>query len=67
MLKAGCVLQKIGEARGSKFAYKPAYMRVIPVGTQGETWDLFCLAPNAETPPAMETLRDEFSLAARIG
>jgi hypothetical protein len=76
----GCALQRIGEARGSKFAYQPLICAVFPLarsrdgswyvrqkGNEGETWDLFCLAPGAETPRALETLKEEIALAARIG
>ena len=75
----GCVLQRIGEARGSKFAYKPLLCSLFPLerghdgnwyvrqkGYQGETWDLHCLTPASHTPPAIESLRDEIALAARI-
>ena len=75
----GCVLHKIGEARGSKFFYKPLVCAVFPLfrrrngnwhirqkGNPGETWDLFCLTPSAETPLAVETMREEFALAAQI-
>ena len=74
----GCVLHKIGEARGNKFAYKPIACAVFPLvrqrgiwhirqrGYLGETWDLSCLVPTAEKPLAVETLREELAVAARV-
>ncbi len=75
----GCVLQKIGEARGSKFAYKPTVCALFPLfrradgnwsirqkGNPGETWDLFCLAGSPEAPLAASTMKEEFAIAARL-
>ena len=78
----GCILHQIGESRGGKFAHKPLACALFPLtrrsdgrwyvrqkGTHSpkETWDLFCLAPTAGTPLAVENLKDELALAARIG
>lgn len=73
----GCVLHQAGEADGDRFLYKPAICALFPLdrlkngdwyirqkGYRGEIWDLFCLAPDASTPMAAETLRDEITLAA---
>lgn len=75
----GCVLHKIGQARGNKFAYKPCLCALFPLyprkdgrwqvrqkGQPGEDSNLFCLAPGFATPLARESLLDEFALAARI-
>jgi hypothetical protein len=73
----GCVLHKIGEARGSRFAYKPVVCAIFPLfrrnanwhirqkGYSGDNWDLPCLEPTPETPLAVETMQEEFALAAR--
>lgn len=75
----GCVLHKIGEARGNKFAYKPYLCAMFPLnrrkdgnwyvrqkGYDGEIWDLFCLTPDPKKPLAVETLPEELTLAARM-
>jgi hypothetical protein len=75
----GCVLHALGAAEGDKLRYKPAACALFPIdrdlhnrwyvrqrGFQGEIWDLFCLNPAENTPPAAETLRDEMTLARRI-
>jgi hypothetical protein len=35
-------------------------------GFRGETWDLFCLNPQASPRPAAETLAEEIALAAAL-
>lgn len=75
----GCVLQKVGEARRSKFAYKPYVCILFPLdvdrhgnwfvrqkGYSGEDWELSCLTPGANTPLAIDTLREELAVAARM-
>jgi hypothetical protein len=74
----GCVLHKVGVAEGDKYRYKPAPCALFPLsrndkdewyvrqkGVEGEEWDLFCLEPSPEAPPAVESLREELELAAR--
>jgi Fe-S-cluster containining protein len=74
----GCVLHKVGAAEGDKYRYKPSMCALFPLskdddgnwyvrqyGYKDEIWDLFCLRPDASTPPATETLREEIRLAAR--
>jgi hypothetical protein len=76
---AGCALQRVGEARGSRFAHKPLVCALFPLapgadgnwyvrqkGYRGEQWDLACLDPGPDARPAAETLKDELALAARI-
>jgi Fe-S-cluster containining protein len=75
---AGCILHKVGAAEGDKYQYKPAPCALFPLarndkdewyirqkGVEGEEWDLFCLGPPSDAPPAAETLREEMELAAR--
>jgi hypothetical protein len=74
----GCVLHKVGAQEGDKYRYKPAPCGLFPLakndkgewivrqqGYDGEAWDLFCLAPDASSRPAAESLADEIALAAR--
>jgi hypothetical protein len=74
----GCVLHKVGAAEGDRHRYKPAPCALFPLarndkddwyvrqkGVEGEEWDLPCLAPPPEAPPAAESLREELELAAR--
>ncbi len=74
----GCVLHKVGAAEGDKYQYKPAPCALFPLarndkdewyirqkGIEGEEWDLPCLAPPPEAPPAAESLREEMELAVR--
>jgi Fe-S-cluster containining protein len=76
----GCVLHKVGAAEGDKYQYKPAPCALFPLarndkdewyvrqkGVEGEEWDLPCLGPTPEAPPAAESLREEIELAARYG
>jgi hypothetical protein len=75
----GCTLQRVGQALGNKFAFKPLACALFPLnrrgrgswyvrqkGYEGELWDLCCLAPAPDTPLAAKTLREEFALAARL-
>ena len=74
----GCVLHKVGAAEGDSYRYKPAACALFPLarnanddwyvrqqGYEGETWNLFCLDPNATSVPAAETLQAEIRLAER--
>jgi Fe-S-cluster containining protein len=76
----GCVLHKVGAEEGDKYRYKPEQCALFPLtqdekdrwyvrqrGFKGEAWDLFCLAPDASPMPASESLREEISLAQRLG
>jgi Fe-S-cluster containining protein len=75
----GCVLHKLGAAEGDKHRYKPIQCSLFPLlpdedgnwyvrqqGYKGEPWNLFCLAPGNSSVPAVESLREELALAARI-
>ena len=75
----GCVLHKVGAEEGDKLRYKPMRCAVFPLdhaddgtwylrqhGYRGEAWDLFCLAPNASSRPAVETLQPEVEIARQI-
>lgn len=75
----GCVLHRIGEAMGSKFAYKPLLCSLFPLemnrdrqwyirqkGYAGEIWDLSCLTPTDNSPQAIKTLQDEIAFASRL-
>ena len=68
----GCVLQKVGEAEGERYRYKPWRCVLFPLkrkpeggwyvrqrGLNGERWDLFCLNPEETTKTADTTLREE--------
>jgi hypothetical protein len=72
----GCVLHKVGAARGDKFRYKPAVCALFPIakdrhdrwyvrqkGLNGEIWDLFCLDPQASPVRAVDSIADEIALA----
>lgn len=75
----GCVLHKVGMNEGDKFKYKPAPCSLFPLerdddhgdyyvrqhGYKGEQWDLFCLAPNASSVPAAQSLQEELDFARR--
>jgi hypothetical protein len=75
----GCVLHRIGESRGNRFAYKPCVCAFFPLdrrkdgqwyirqkGYQGEIWDLACLTPGPDTPLAVNTLQEEIALASHL-
>jgi hypothetical protein len=75
----GCVLHKIGAGEGDKLRYKPAVCALFPLdkdkhdrwyvrqkGFKGERWDLFCLDPKTSGVRAVESLREEIALAARV-
>lgn len=72
----GCVLHKVGAAEGDKYRYKPSACALFPLarnaqddwyvrqhGYGDEKWDLFCLAPDASTKPAAESMEEEIRLA----
>ena len=75
----GCALHRIGEERGSKFAYKPYLCALFPLEKidedegnwfirqkdyRDEKWDLPCLSPEAGTGLAFEKIQDEIVLAS---
>lgn len=75
----GCVLHEVGVAEGDKFRYKPSLCALFPIqqdrhdrwyvrqkNFKGETWELFCLDPQASRLSAAESLRDEMALAKRF-
>ena len=75
----GCVLHKVGAVEGDKYLYKPSACALFPLarndrdewyvrqhGYEDEKWDLFCLAPQASTKPAAESLEEEIRLAERF-
>jgi hypothetical protein len=72
---AGCVLHRLGAAKGEAFRYKPWFCAVFPLspdghgrwvvrqkGYAGEIWDLPCLDPQSSTVPAAQSLRAELAL-----
>jgi hypothetical protein len=75
----GCVLHKLGMADGESYRYKPTQCALFPLdkdddGTWyvrqwdylGEVWDLFCLNPKQSPVPAVESLKMEIELAAKL-
>jgi hypothetical protein len=75
----GCVLHRLGEEEGDKFRYKPVQCSLFPLlpdddgtwyvrqqGYKNEPWNLFCLAPGNSTVPAVQSLREEIALAAKL-
>lgn len=74
----GCVLHRLGVEDGDPYRYKPLQCALFPLergedgwyvrqwGYAGEQWDLFCLNPRQSSRPAVESLRDELALAARL-
>jgi len=75
----GCVLHRAGVEEGDRFRYKPRFCSLFPLlwdgryrwyvrqqGYQNEQWNLPCLCPGTDAPPAAESLRDEIALARRI-
>jgi hypothetical protein len=76
---AGCVLHKVGAAEGESYRYKPSACALFPIakdqrgrwyvrqwGYKGESWDLFCLNPEASPEPAAKSLRGELELARKF-
>lgn len=75
----GCTLHKVGAEEGDKYRYKPVLCALFPLGKdendrwfvrqhgyKGEEWDVFCLAPDASSRPAAETLQEEIAIAAKV-
>ncbi len=71
----GCVLHQLGAEDGDPTKYKPLVCALFPlerksdegwyvrqVGYLGESWDLHCLKPTAQTPMARETLAWELGI-----
>ncbi len=74
----GCVLHTLGAAEGDSLKYKPVLCALFPVERYGESqwlirqagfasekWDLHCLTPGPQTPPAREGLAYELDLATQ--
>ncbi len=75
----GCTLHQLGAREGDRFRYKPAICAIFPIDKDragnwyvrqksyhGEIWDLPCLDPPPDAPPAAESLRDEIALASTL-
>jgi hypothetical protein len=75
----GCVLHRVGHAEGDRCRFKPVVCSLFPIqkdrrdrwkvrqkGYDGEKWDLPCLAPEATTPSARESLAAELALALQL-
>lgn len=74
----GCVLHTLGAEEGDTLKYKPVLCALFPVERYGENqwlirqagfanekWELHCLTPGPQTPPAKEGLAYELDLAAQ--
>lgn len=75
----GCVLHKVGAQEGDAYKYKPFQCAIFPLlwddagnwyvrqhGYMDEPWDLFCLNPKESKVKAVDSLRDEMALAAKL-